>query len=208
MIANVRTLYSYLSGEDGIESKAWAIDKMKRGKNFVVEIIDDKICFAPSRFVGYVNNTIDKHEENHGDGTQTDNLMLQFYTKVTDERLEQVFQEAIEPFEISTGSKKYWIPLGMTVEDVLSTMGDDSAKQRLLAAQAEAQKEKAVTAFSEYKGPTAQANRRPVPPQFRNTPSQQQRDPRAMTKSELKAYKKQEKIEAKFKKEMAKRGGY
>ena len=29
-----------------------------------------------------------------------------------------------------------------------------------------------------------------------------------MTKSELKAYKKQEKIEAKFKKEMAKRGGF
>ena len=99
-------------------------------------------------------------------------------------------------------------PILSSVEDVLSTMGDDSAKQRLLAAQAEAQKEKTVTAFSEYKGPTAQANRRPVPPQFRNTPSQQQRDPRAMTKSELKAYKKQEKIEAKFKKEMAKRGGY
>ena len=99
-------------------------------------------------------------------------------------------------------------PILSSVEEVLSTMGDDSAKQRLLAAQAEAQKEKAVTAFSEYKGPTAQANRRPVPPQFRNTPSQQQRDPRAMTKSELKAYKKQEKIEAKFKKEMAKRGGY
>ena len=99
-------------------------------------------------------------------------------------------------------------PILSSVEDVLSTMGDDSAKQRLLAAQAEAQKEKTVTAFSEYKGPTAQPNRRPVPPQFRNTPSQQQRDPRAMTKSELKAYKKQEKIEAKFKKEMAKRGGY
>lgn len=100
-------------------------------------------------------------------------------------------------------------PILSSVEDVLSTMGDDSAKQKVMAAQAEAQKQKQVTAFSEYKGPTAQQNRRPVPPQFRNTPSQQQqRDPRMMTKSELKAYKKQEKIEAKFKKEMAKRGGY
>ena len=100
-------------------------------------------------------------------------------------------------------------PILSSIEDVLSTMGDDSAKQKLLAAQQEAQQQKNVTAFTEYKGPTAQANRRPVPPQFRNTPSQQQqRDPRMMTKSELKAYKKQEKIEAKFKKEMAKRGGY
>ena len=128
VIANVQTLYSYLSGVEGEGSKAWAIDKMKRGKNFVVEIIDDRICFAPSRFVGYVNNTIDKHEENHGDGTQTDNLMLQFYTKVTDERLDQVFQEAIEPFEISTGSKKYWIPIGMTVEDVLSKKANKKPK--------------------------------------------------------------------------------
>lgn len=133
VIANVRTLYSYLSGVEGEGSKAWAIDKMKRGKNFVVEIIDDRICFAPSRFVGYVNNTIDKHEENHGDGTQTDNLMLQFYTKVTDERLEQVFQEAIEPFEISTGSKKYWIPLGMTVEDVLSKKANKKPKNYWIA---------------------------------------------------------------------------
>ena len=73
----------------------------------------------------------------------------------------------------------------------------------------DAQQEKTVTSFNEYKGPTSGNNRRPVPPQFRNTPSQQQKkDPLMMTKSELKAYKKQEKIEAKFKKEMAKRGGY
>ena len=96
-----------------------------------------------------------------------------------------------------------------SIEDVLSTMGDDSAKQQMLAKQEKAQQEKNFTGFNEYKGPGASNNRRPVPPQFRNTPSQQQqKDPRMMTKSELKAYKKQEKIEAKFKKEMAKRGGF
>ena len=101
-------------------------------------------------------------------------------------------------------------PILSSIEDVLSTMGDDSARQQMLAKQKEAQQEKTVTSFSEYKGPNGgMNNRRPVPPQFRNTPSQQQsKDPRMMTKSELKAYKKQEKIEAKFKKEMAKRGGY
>ena len=100
-------------------------------------------------------------------------------------------------------------PILSSIEDVLSTMGDDSAKQQMLAKQQQAQQqEKTVTSFSEYKGPNGgMNNRRPVPPQFRNTPSQQQtKDPRMMTKSELKAYKKQEKIEAKFKKDMAKRG--
>ena len=120
VIVNVRTLYTYLSGTEGEDSKTWAIDKMKRGKNFVVEIIDDKVCFAPSRFVGYINNTKDKHEENHGDGTQTDDLMPQFYTKVSDERLDKAFQMAIEPFGITTGPKKFWIPIGTTVEDVVS----------------------------------------------------------------------------------------
>ena len=120
IIVNVRTLYSYLNGEEGQESKQWAIERMKLGKNYVVEIIDDKICFAPSRFVGYTNNTKEKHKENHGDGTKTDDLMPQFYTIVSDERLDQAFQEAIEPFGISTGSKKYWIPNETTIEEILS----------------------------------------------------------------------------------------
>lgn len=33
------TLYSYLKGELGNEYKNWAIDKMVRGKNFVVEVV-------------------------------------------------------------------------------------------------------------------------------------------------------------------------
>lgn len=128
VIANVRTLYSYLNGDEGQESKEWAIDKMKRGKNYVVEIINDKICFAPSRFVGYTNNTKDKHKENHGDGTQTDSIMPQFYTKVVDERLDQVFQDAVEPYGISTGAKKYWIPNDATIEDILSKKANEKPK--------------------------------------------------------------------------------
>ena len=128
VIANVRTLYSYLSGDEGEDSKTWAIDKMKRGKNFVVEIIDDKVCFAPSRFVGYINNTKDKHEENHGDGTQTDALMKQFYTIISDERLDQAFQVAVEPFGITTASKKFWIPKDTTVEDILSSSPNGKSK--------------------------------------------------------------------------------
>ena len=79
IICNIMTLYSYLKGELGNEYKNWAIDKMVRGKNFVVEVIDSKICFAPSRFVGYIDNSKDKHDENHGDGTQTDEKIKIYY---------------------------------------------------------------------------------------------------------------------------------
>lgn len=133
VIANVRTLYSYLNGEKGEDSKAWAIDKMKRGKNFVVEVIDGKVCFAPSRFVGYINNTKDKHEKNHGDGTQTDGLMKQFYTIISDERLDHAFQVAIEPFGITTGPKKYWIPIDTKVEEILSSSANGKPKNYWIA---------------------------------------------------------------------------
>lgn len=92
IILNIKTLYSYLKGEQGDEYKTWAVDKMTRGKNFVVEIIDSKLCFAPSRFVGYLNNTIDKHNENHGDGTQTDEKIKAYYQKIQDKRLDVLFQ--------------------------------------------------------------------------------------------------------------------
>lgn len=68
IISNIETLYSYLHGESGEDYKKWAVDKLKRGKNMVVEVINGHICFAPSRFVGYLNNTREKHDDNHGNG--------------------------------------------------------------------------------------------------------------------------------------------
>ena len=58
ILLNIKTLYSYLNGDQGNDYKTWAVSKMKRGKNFVVEIIDSNIYFAPSRFV--VTSTIQK----------------------------------------------------------------------------------------------------------------------------------------------------
>ena len=58
VIQNIKTLYSYLS--DGNEDHyQWAIERLKKGKNYVVEIIDSHAYFAPSRFVGYKDNTIE-----------------------------------------------------------------------------------------------------------------------------------------------------
>ena len=91
-------------------------------------------------------------------------------------------------------------PVLTSVEDVLSTMGDDSARRR---AQQAHQAQQNVPVFDEYKTPSKQS--------FRGNPAvqrqqQQQMDLRYMTKSEVKNKKKQDKIDAKFRKEMSKRG--
>ncbi len=79
-------------------------------------------------------------------------------------------------------------------------MGDDSARQKKLA-----QSQQNVPVFDEYKAPASSSyNRR-----NNSSPRLQQsfdKDVRYMTKSELKAKKKQDKIDAKFRKEMNKRG--
>ena len=87
-----------------------------------------------------------------------------------------------------------------SIEDVLSQLGDNSLKQKK-AAEAKAQAN--VPKFEEYKAPARSSfssSRSSTP--HRSAPV----DDRPLTKAELKARKKQEKIDAKFKKEMAKRG--
>ena len=87
-------------------------------------------------------------------------------------------------------------PILSSVEDVLSEMGD-STVSRQKAAQAAA---KAAPTFKEYKGPSKSTTT------SRPKPQRPAVDDRPLTKAELKAKKKQDKIDAKFKKEMAKRG--
>ena len=99
---------------------------------------------------------------------------------------------------IETQGLKANSPILTSVEDVLSTMGDDSAKRKQAV-----QAQQAVPVFEEYKAPARNAYRGASAPR----PQQpMEKDVRYMTKSELKAKKKQDKIEAKFRKEMNKRG--
>ena len=91
-------------------------------------------------------------------------------------------------------------PVLTSVEDVLSTMGDESAKRQL---QAKAQAQQNVPVFEEYKGPQQNTYRGGAPAQRQQS---MEKGARYMTKAELKAKKKQDKIDAKFRKEMSKRG--
>ena len=100
---------------------------------------------------------------------------------------------------IETQGLKANSPILTSVEDVLSTMGDDTVKR-----QKAVQTQQAVPVFEEYKAPTRNTYRGggSSPKMHRLV----EKDVRYMTKSELKAKKKQDKIDAKFRKEMSKRG--
>lgn len=122
IIYNIKTLYSYLHGDSGEDYKSWAIEKLRLGRNMVIEIIDGHVCFGPSRFVGYQGNTKDKHDDFPGNGTDTDNKIKRFYQKVADERLDTLMQSELSKYEESSARKKYWIPNDMTVEDIIKAM--------------------------------------------------------------------------------------
>jgi len=119
VVENIKTLYSYLSVKEDDSTYQWAADRFKGGRIYVVEIINSNICFAPIRFVGYKDNTKEKHIENHGDGNQTKDPLKDFYQEVQDERLDQLFQEQLGQLGLSAGSKKYWIPSDLTIDDIL-----------------------------------------------------------------------------------------
>ncbi|MBQ5980725.1 MAG: AAA family ATPase [Prevotella sp.] len=132
VIKNIKTLYSYLRNRDNDESYQWAIERMKKGKNYVVEIINGHICFAPSRFVGYKDNTKEKHEENHGQGTTTDDELENFYQKIQDKRLDLLFQKELSHFGLTSGNKKYWIPINVSVEDLTKNISSMQKNINLL----------------------------------------------------------------------------
>ena len=121
VVENIKTLYGYLDNTDDAETYKWASGILKNGRIYVVEVIDSKLYFAPSRFVGYKQNTADKHRENHGDGNQTNDKLVEYYQKVQDERLDAAFRSVLENYDLSSGDKKYWIPKDMTIEQLLSS---------------------------------------------------------------------------------------
>ena len=88
-----------------------------------------------------------------------------------------------------------------SIEDVLSQLGDNSLKEKKMA---EAKAQTNVPAYQEYKAP-APRNTYSAPRPSAPAPKPAQPEERFLTKAELKAKKKQDKIDAKFQKEMLKR---
>ena len=106
VVKNIKTLYSYLGNTHDAETYKWATGILKNGRIYVAEIIDSKLYFAPSRFVGYKDNTAENHQDNHGDGNQTNDKLVEYYQKVQDERLDAAFQYVLKQYDLSSGDKK------------------------------------------------------------------------------------------------------
>lgn len=128
VIENIRTLYAYLENTNDSSTYNWATSILKNGRIYVAEIIDSRLYFAPSRFVGYKNNTIEKHQVNHGDGNQTNDRLSEYYQKIQSEKLDIAFQNMLERYNLSSGKKKFWIPKDMTIEQLISASETQSKR--------------------------------------------------------------------------------
>lgn len=119
VVKNMYTLYSYVKGESE-ECREWALQRFKRGRWYVVEPFGDCLLFAPSRFVGYKDNSMKKHIENHGDGTQTNDRLkaLNLYKEYSDGYLTEQFKLFMISLGIDKSGANFFIPSDMEVADL------------------------------------------------------------------------------------------
>ena len=129
---NILTLYSYLQNEEEEYYYEWAKERLSQGHNFVVEAIDGKLYFAPSRFVGYKQNSLEKHENNSGkSGKETDKELKRFYKLIDVESvLDDYFIETLAQYGKAKTSWKFWIPKDSSIEELLSTLNKTNTQAK------------------------------------------------------------------------------
>ncbi|MDO4165545.1 MAG: hypothetical protein Q4D56_14365, partial [Bacteroides sp.] len=122
VVKNIYTLYSYAKSSVA-EDKEWALQRFRQGKWYVVEPFGNTLLFAPSRFVGYKNNTREKHASNSGDGTQTNSRFreLKLYKEITDEFLSEQFEYFMDTLGIEKDTAKFLIPNNCDIDDLKKT---------------------------------------------------------------------------------------
>ena len=84
IINNMNTLDSYLNAV-GTTECGFAKDLIRKGRCFVYKIIEGEYYFYPSRFIGYINNNINEHTRDRGDGKNTNPAL----TKILKTKLEE-----------------------------------------------------------------------------------------------------------------------
>lgn len=63
IIANIKTIEKYLMGDSDNDFDIMA-KHISHGRVFIAYKIDGDFHFAPSRFIGYANNTLERHKQN------------------------------------------------------------------------------------------------------------------------------------------------
>lgn len=119
VVKNIYTLYSYAKSTIA-EDREWALQRFQRGKWYVVESFGNTLLFAPSRFVGYKNNTKEKHTSNHGDGTQTNKKFreLNLYKEIADDYLSEQFERFMAALGIEKDTANFLIPNNLNIPDL------------------------------------------------------------------------------------------
>lgn len=108
---NLETVEFYLTEGTDLE-KDITIGLIRAGACFVAYEIDDELRFAPSRFVGYINNKLEQHLNSQKDGRDTNVAIEDLIDGKLgpNEKLEKTFLKycqnlGIEPYN---KKRKYW----------------------------------------------------------------------------------------------------
>ncbi len=119
VVKNIYTLYSYVKSTVP-EDKEWALQRFKQGKWYVVEPFGDTLMFAPIRFVGYKDNTREKHTSNSGNGVTIKDKFreLKLYKKMTDDYLSEQFELFMAQLGIEKDSAHFFIPYDLDIVDL------------------------------------------------------------------------------------------
>lgn len=116
LIVNLNTVEYYLSAAEGEENRDAMINLIGNGSNFVAYHYNGRLHFAPSRFIGYLNNSLLVHlvKNNGKNGSDTSNSIDKILSKrkYVDE-LEKSYIEYCDiigaiPKNMVNAQRKYW----------------------------------------------------------------------------------------------------
>ncbi len=117
LLRNIETLESYLTEGNDYETKEATL-LVKRGTCFVAYKIDKEIRFAPSRFIGYFDNKLDRHSVAlDKDGRETNKAINQILktkplieAKLNEQYLDYCNKLGIQPSENGAfgAPRKFW----------------------------------------------------------------------------------------------------
>ena len=105
---NIETVEYYLT--EGKEDEQLEVsDLIKRGSCLLCYKVDNEIRFAPSRFIGYINNTLNGHIRSEVDGRDT-NVVINRILKskpLPDESLRELYLKYCKNLGLKADNKKH-----------------------------------------------------------------------------------------------------
>jgi len=113
ILNNIDTFEGYRKSKNPDEKKFF-VDRLRKGKNFIAIKINSRYNFAPSRFAGYLDNNVSKHNDNpYKDGRDTDDRIIEIMKSQPkqDSAVEKAFLEICKELKIEPENRerKYWV---------------------------------------------------------------------------------------------------